>query len=107
MDLLTFHGVNTLTEAHVEEVTSNVIIIVSKALGRKELDADTIVLAVGMKAREGLYKTLADKIVHLYMLGDCREPRNITGAILDGYERDGTIKSDNDISGYAALYYYK
>jgi 2-enoate reductase len=38
-----------------------------------------------------LYKALSDKVERLYALGDCREPRNITGAIWDGYEVGRTI----------------
>ena len=32
------------------------------------------------------YKRLLNRVVPLFAIGDCREPRNITGAVWDGYE---------------------
>jgi 2-enoate reductase len=57
------------------------VIIESKSSGKKELHSDMVVLAVGMEARNSLYKILAGKIPYIHALEDCREPRNITGAI--------------------------
>jgi 2-enoate reductase len=86
LDLLALNHVNIMTDTTLQEISKKEVVISNKAFGKKTLKTDTVVLAVGMKARDSLYKALIGKVVHLYALGDCREPRNITGAIWDGYE---------------------
>jgi 2-enoate reductase len=86
LDLLAVNRVNIVTETSVQEITSKGVIMVSKAFGERVIKADTVVLAVGLKSNDALYKALIGKVVHLYALGDCREPLNIAGAVWDSYE---------------------
>jgi 2-enoate reductase len=85
LDLLAFNRVNLITGARVQEVNSEGIIAI-KDSNPVLIEAETIVLASGLKSEDGLYQALSGKIVELYAIGDCREPRNIMGAIWDGYE---------------------
>jgi 2-enoate reductase len=50
------------------------------------LKADSIVIATGLKAENALGESLAGRFSQLYVIGDSQEPRNIMGAIWDGYE---------------------
>ena len=86
LDLLALNHVNIMTDTTLQEISKEGVVISNKAFGKKTLKADTVVLAVGMKAKDSLYKALIGKVAHLYALGDCREPWNIAGAIWDGYE---------------------
>ncbi|HVN94830.1 MAG TPA: FAD-dependent oxidoreductase [Syntrophorhabdaceae bacterium] len=91
LDLMTAHGVKTITGAEVQEIACNSVMIARASFEKNEVPAQTVVIATGMQPRDGLYRALNNKIAHLYALGDCREPRNITGAIWDGYEVGRTI----------------
>ncbi|UCG67330.1 MAG: FAD-dependent oxidoreductase [Deltaproteobacteria bacterium] len=91
LDLLAVNGVNIVTDASVQEITNEKVRIERKDLGEMVIKADTVVLAGGMKSNDTLYNALIGKVVHLYALGDCREPRNITGAVWDGYEVGRTV----------------
>lgn len=48
-------------------------------------EADTVVLAVGMRARTELVNLLKGKGVRIYCVGDCLEPRQIRQAMDEGF----------------------
>lgn len=87
LDLLAANKVNIVTNASLQEITDEGIIIVDKASGRSVIEADNVVLALGMKSDDELYReALKGNVAHVYALGDCQEPRNIMGAVWDAYE---------------------
>jgi len=45
---------------------------------------DSIVLAMGNRVEDGLYKALKGRVKELYRIGDCVAPRKIDMAILEG-----------------------
>ncbi|MEE8472139.1 MAG: FAD-dependent oxidoreductase, partial [Dehalococcoidia bacterium] len=49
------------------------------------LEADTVVLAGGMKANRGLVGALEGKVADLHVIGDCVEPRRIGEAMKEGF----------------------
>ena len=85
LDLLNQHKVKTITGIKVQEITDEGV-ITGKGSGRQLIPAYTIVLAAGLKPDNRLFQSLIGKFVSLYALGDCQQPRNIMGAIWDGYE---------------------
>ncbi|VUT25510.1 MAG: FAD-dependent oxidoreductase [Candidatus Methanolliviera sp. GoM_oil] len=77
--------IEIITEAKLLEITDAGAVIERK--GKKEmLEANTIVLAVGMEANKKLSKVLKDKIPKLHVIGDSVEPRKILEAIHDGWQ---------------------
>jgi 2,4-dienoyl-CoA reductase-like NADH-dependent reductase (Old Yellow Enzyme family)/thioredoxin reductase len=54
--------------------------------GSEFFDAQTIVIAVGMKSENNLAKSLADMKCEIYSIGDCVKPRRIREAITEGYK---------------------
>ena len=70
----------------VQEIADDGIVAVDKYLKQSKIQADTVVLAVGLEPDAQLYKLLLGKVANLYALGDCQEPRRIMGAIWDSYE---------------------
>ncbi len=86
LELLAANNVNILTNTGIQEVIAEGAIISNEIFKKRTVQADTVVLAIGLKPDDKLYESLRRKVVHLHALGDCREPRNIMGAIWDSYE---------------------
>jgi 2-enoate reductase len=89
-DLLALNKVNVLTGVTIREITDEGIIVNTGDSG-KTIKADTIVIATGLKSDDGLYQALKGRFSTVYTVGDCREPRNIMGAIWDGFEVGRTL----------------
>lgn len=85
LKLLTDADVNILTETKCLEIRDNGITIADKYGKRSTLEADTVVLAVGLKSNEGFLEALKDKIPEVYAIGDCVEPRKVINAIWEGF----------------------
>lgn len=74
------------TNKKLEEITDDGI-IVTNGEGRKiRLKADTVILALGLKADHQLYNDLTSLPgIDVYAIGDYAEPRNIYDAIHEGH----------------------
>ncbi|MFC1533869.1 FAD-dependent oxidoreductase [Thermodesulfobacteriota bacterium] len=88
LDLLAFNKVNIITNSGVQEINDKGAVITEKELlSRDVIEADTVVLALGMKSNDDFYyEVLKSTVAHVYSVGDCREIRNIYGAVWDGFE---------------------
>jgi 2,4-dienoyl-CoA reductase-like NADH-dependent reductase (Old Yellow Enzyme family)/thioredoxin reductase len=85
MDGLRSKKVTLLTSATCEEIKKDSVQITT-AEGKKEtIPADTVIIAVGHKANERLYKALEGKVPEIYCIGDSAEPRRILEAVKEGY----------------------
>jgi 2,4-dienoyl-CoA reductase-like NADH-dependent reductase (Old Yellow Enzyme family)/thioredoxin reductase len=85
MDGLRSKKVTLLTSATCEEIKGG-IVQVTTADGKKEtIPADTIIIAVGYKANDRLYKALGGKVPEIYCIGNSSEPRRILEATSEGY----------------------
>jgi len=89
-DLLALNKVNVLTSVNIREITGEGIIVNTGDSG-KTIKADTVVIATGLKSDDGLYQALKGRFSTVYTVGDCREPRNIMGAIWDSFEVGRTL----------------
>ena len=85
LKLLADMDVQILTETKFLEITGNGITIADKYGKRSTLDADTIVLAMGLRSNEGLLDALRDKVPEVYAIGDCVAPRKVINAIWEGF----------------------
>lgn len=85
-DLLNHFHVTELTGCRLEEVTQTGAKITTSNGQTTVLEAETIVMAVGMKPEITLAESLQDFPCRLYRIGDCRQPKNVMNAIWDGYE---------------------
>ena len=84
VQLLREGGVEVLSRARLIEVTDEGVIVDGEG-GRRELKADTVVLALGLKAEVGLLKALEGREPVPIAIGDCVEPRRIINAIWEGF----------------------
>jgi 2-enoate reductase len=89
-DLLALNKVHILTNVSIREITDEGL--VATVNGEERLiKAHTVVIAAGLKSDDGLYQALKGRFPTVYMVGDCREPRNIMGAVWDGFEVGRTV----------------
>ena len=85
MDGLRSKKVTLLASATCEEIREGSV-LVTTAEGKKEtIPADTVIIAVGYKANERLYKALEGKVPEIHCIGNAAEPRRILEAISEGY----------------------
>jgi NADPH-dependent 2,4-dienoyl-CoA reductase/sulfur reductase-like enzyme len=76
------YGVKTIFDATIKEITDQGITYQDKDSNIIELEADTVVNALGVKVDEVKVKELYDVIPETYLIGDCGNgPKNIVNAI--------------------------
>lgn len=89
----TLMGIQSLlAQSQVEVLTSTTLVAIA-ASGvtvetsgtRRELPADSVVIATGARADLTLRDALEDIVPEVVTIGDCAKPRNILGAIWDGF----------------------
>jgi len=85
-DLLAHNKVKIITNTALSEVTDRGIMVIDKSFAKQEIPAETVVLAVGLKAESELYNAIADKYSDIYLVGDAKQPKKIMDAIWDAYE---------------------
>ncbi len=83
LKLLADVGVEVLTNTKVLEIRDEGLTLAGN--NRSEVEADTIVLAVGLEPRRELLETLPDKVAEVYTIGDCVQPRRVMSAIWEGF----------------------
>lgn len=86
MDGLRNKKVTLLTSTSCEEIKEGSV-LVTAAEGKKEtIPADTVVMAVGYNANDGLYKALEGKVPEIHCIGNSAKPRRILEANSEGYQ---------------------
>jgi 2-enoate reductase len=92
LKLLDDYKVAILTEADTQKITETGVQFTDQSGGRRSLDADTVVIAIGLKiADEAFVETLEDNLQEVHVIGDCVKPRKILSAIWEGYRRARVI----------------
>ncbi|MBW1801062.1 MAG: FAD-dependent oxidoreductase [Deltaproteobacteria bacterium] len=81
MCLLPRLGVQALTGTRVEEITDNSVRIIDPEGKKQNIDADTVVLAMGYRPDPTLHEALQGKVNALYAIGDCVKWRSVRDAI--------------------------
>ena len=83
--LLPFQGVTVVTGAEVKCYRNGVLSLAAAGRGR-EIPCDSVILAVGYREEDSLYRELEFDVPELYLLGDARKASNIMYAIWDAFE---------------------
>ena len=86
LDMLKFYKVNVFTNTSLSEVTQEGAIVMDREFGRRNLPADTVVIAAGLKPEQELYHALQGQTPNLFLIGDSRKAQNIMNSIWDAYE---------------------
>ena len=74
-----------MPDVSYKEINSQGLVVVIKDGTEKTIEADTIVLATGAKPDNALFEELKGKVLRIYQIGDCVEPRKIRDAIDEGF----------------------
>lgn len=85
IDRLRGKQVAMLTSTTCEEITESSVTVTTSKGQKQTIQADTIILAVGYKANDDLFKALEGKVPEVYRIGDSSRPAQILEAINDGY----------------------
>lgn len=73
------------TNATLEEITTKGVRITRFGKHKEFFEADTVVLALGMMASDGITRDLEGKVASLHKAGDCIKPGKIKDAIGGGF----------------------
>lgn len=84
LESLRQNGVVFRTEVKLEEITGNGVII-SDRKNRSEIPADTVVIALGYRARRETVDMFRESAREVYIIGDCSNPRNLMTAVHDAF----------------------
>ena len=69
----------------VNEIRDNEVIAIDKSGNPVKIPADKVILAVGFKPNDGLYKKIKGMANEVYRVGDCISPGKIYDAIHSAY----------------------
>jgi 2-enoate reductase len=86
LDMLKFYKVNVFTNTSLSEVTEEGAIVMDRDFGKRNLPADTVVIAAGLKPEQELYRALQGHSPNLFLIGDSRKAQNIMNSVWDAYE---------------------
>jgi 2,4-dienoyl-CoA reductase-like NADH-dependent reductase (Old Yellow Enzyme family)/thioredoxin reductase len=75
------NGLRIMTGTKIREFTERGVGVIDKQFREYEIEADTIVLALGYASNNKLYKELKDKYPEIYLVGDAGRVRKIVDAI--------------------------
>jgi 2-enoate reductase len=74
-----------MTSTRLKEVNDRGVVVESE-IGAEQLDADTVITAVGYRKSDQLYQDLQKSTLEVYNIGDSAEVSNIMHAVWNGYE---------------------
>ena len=83
--LVPFNGVEVVTGAKVKSY-QNGVLTAETAEGEKKISCNSVILAVGYREEDSLYRQLEFDVPEIYLLGGAREVSNIMYAIWDAFE---------------------
>ena len=83
--LVPFNGVEVVTGAKVKSY-QNGVLTAETAEGEKKISCDSVILAVGYREEDSLYRQLEFDVPKIYLLGDARKVSNIMYAIWNAFE---------------------
>ncbi|NME83363.1 FAD-dependent oxidoreductase [Clostridium sp. SM-530-WT-3G] len=83
--LIPFNNIEVKANSKVKKY-ENGKLIMETANGIEELPCDSVILAVGYKEENSLYKELEFEVPNIHLLGDARKVSNIMYAIWDAFE---------------------
>ena len=83
--LIPFKGIETVTSAQAKHFSAGALTLETPE-GTRTVAADSVVLAVGYRENDALYRALLHDVPELYLLGDAAKVSNIMYAVWDAFE---------------------
>lgn len=75
----------TRPSLNLKEVTQDGIVAEDPRGNIENINADTVIIATGLEAKDNLYDELENEIGEIYKIGDCVSPRKFIDAIQEAY----------------------
>jgi 2-enoate reductase len=72
--------------ASCEEISEKGVIITTDEGERKEIPADSVILAVGYRSNDALFTEIESELPEVYCIGDAANPERIREAVHIGYK---------------------
>lgn len=85
VDRLNASGIRVETDAKVEEISARGVRITRPGGFREFFEADSVVIAAGMRPEDTIAKELKDNVQSIFMIGDCVKPQKVKNAIEGGF----------------------
>jgi 2-enoate reductase len=85
MELVEQAGVKIMPEVRLTEITDEGVVVTEKAGAKKQIAAETVVLALGVTPLSNTVNELKSAAPQYYVIGDCANPHNIMAAVHDGF----------------------
>ena len=85
MELLGKQGVEIKTRIKLEEVFDKGVTVIDKEWQRYKIDADTVILSLGLLPRSEVVEELQGLAPEVYVIGDCLNPRKLMDAVHEGF----------------------
>jgi 2,4-dienoyl-CoA reductase-like NADH-dependent reductase (Old Yellow Enzyme family)/NADPH-dependent 2,4-dienoyl-CoA reductase/sulfur reductase-like enzyme len=79
------HGVKIITQLKFDSLFAGGVKCIDREAREVKLKADTVIFAVGSRAKNDLVEELGGKVKDLKAIGDAKEPRRIRDAISEGF----------------------
>jgi thioredoxin reductase len=79
-------GVTIVTSCKVIAVEENKVITEDRNGSKKELKADSVIVAVGSVQVNSLFDSLKSSVKEIYLIGDAKEPGNLGAALRSAAE---------------------
>ena len=91
--LLMKYGVKVVTNTKLEEITDKGIKTINSRIQWVEYEADTVVLALGMRPRKDVINNLRCALpeTEVYIIGDGKEIGNVYSAVHSGFDTAAEI----------------
>jgi 2-enoate reductase len=81
LQLLEDNDVTLIARTKIVEINNNGAICVDDKLQASFIECKSVVLALGLTANNGLYRSIARRGTEVYAIGDCVQPRKIADAV--------------------------
>jgi len=91
LDLVAEAGVEVLTGTTVVAVSDGLVTVADREGQRRDLEGDTVVLALGMTPRRATVDALKAAAPRVAVVGDCVKPRLIIDAVHEGFHAAAEI----------------
>lgn len=73
-----------LVDTKLDEIRERTIVVEDRNWKKTELEADTVILAIGYRANRKLYEELEELVGEIHVIGDANRPRKIVNAVHEG-----------------------
>ena len=87
LKLLSEVPIEILTNTSVSEITADGVVAVDVHKKSRLLNADNVLIAVGLRSEDDLSHKLDDGGPEVFVIGDCAAPRKVINAIWEGYRK--------------------